>query len=62
MRRAVPAGWHGAFQMGHSTDALLLHRMGTDLRLEELWDEALPRFESYAEDHCDENNDWTVRA
>jgi hypothetical protein len=48
--------------MGHSTDALLLHRMGTDLGLEELWDEALPRFESHAEDHCDENNDWTARA
>ena len=48
--------------MGHSTYAFLLDGMGTDLEPEELRDEALGRFESYAEHHCDENNYWTAQA
>jgi hypothetical protein len=47
--------------MGHSTYAFLLGGMGTDLEPEELRDEALGRFESYAEHHCDENNYWTAQ-
>jgi len=48
--------------MGHSTYAFLLDGMGADLEPEELRDEALGRFESYAEHHCDENNDWAAQA
>jgi hypothetical protein len=48
--------------MGHSTYAFLLDGMEADLEPEELRDEALGRFESYAEHHCDENNDWTAQA
>jgi hypothetical protein len=48
--------------MSHSTYAFLLDEMGADLGLEELRDEALARFESYAEHHCDENNYWTAQA
>jgi len=48
--------------MGHSTYAFLLDGMGADLEPEELRDEALSRFESYAEHHCDENNYWTAQA
>ena len=48
--------------MGHSTYAFLLDGMEADLEPEELRDEALGCFESYAEHHCDENNDWTAQA
>jgi hypothetical protein len=48
--------------MGHSTYAFLLEGMGTDLGPEELRDEAVARFESYAEQQCDENNYWTAQA
>jgi hypothetical protein len=48
--------------MGHSTYAFLLDGMGADLGPDELRDEALARFESYAEHHCDENNHWTAQA
>jgi hypothetical protein len=48
--------------MGHSTYAFLLDGMEADLEPEELRDVALGRFESYAEHHCDENNDWTAQA
>jgi len=48
--------------MGHSAYAFLLDGMGADLEPGELRDEALSRFESYAEHHCDENNYWTAQA
>jgi hypothetical protein len=48
--------------MGHSTYAFLLDGMGADLEPETLRDEALGRFESHAEHHCDENNYWTAQA
>jgi hypothetical protein len=48
--------------MGHSTYAFLLDGMGADLEPEELRDEALGCFESYAEHHCDENNYWMAQA
>jgi hypothetical protein len=48
--------------MGHSTYAFLLDGMGADLGPEDLRDEALARFESYAQHHCDENNYWTPQA